>query len=93
MVDMTMKDIIILLRDTFTGKTHVDVAIKKFNSLIEHTEDFDHENRIYELEGSVKLLTKSINDLIEYFIKSNGEIKIDNEERDYLKLLKVEDVK
>ena len=60
MVDMNMKELIILMRDTFTGKIHVDKAITKFNELIEHTEDFDHENRIYTLEGEVKLLKEKV---------------------------------
>ena len=50
----TMKELIILMRDTFTGKIHVDDAIKKFNQFIEETEDFEHENRIYALEGKFK---------------------------------------
>lgn len=57
---MTMKNLIELMRDTFTGKIHVDQAIQKFNELIENIEDFDHENRIYELEGEVKILKEKI---------------------------------
>ena len=50
----TMKELIILMRDTFTGKIHVDDAITKFNQFIEETEDFEHENRIYTIEGKFK---------------------------------------
>ena len=55
-MEMTMKEILTLLRDTFIGKIHPDNAVKRFNELIEHSEDFDHENRIYTLEGQVKEL-------------------------------------
>lgn len=53
------KDIIKLLRDTFIGEIHVDYAIREFNHLIEEVdsiEDFDHENRIYTLEGEMDKL-------------------------------------
>jgi len=62
----TMKDLVILMRDTFTGKIHVDMAIKKFNEFIESTEDFEHENRIYELEGKIK----ELEDLIKLTIQA-----------------------
>ena len=63
MVDMTMKELITFMRDTFTGKIHVDTAVRKFNELIEHTEDFDHENRIYRLEGEVKILKRQLKEV------------------------------
>ena len=65
----TMKELIILMRDTFTGKIHVDDAIKKFNQFIEETEDFEHENRIYTLEGQIKILIKRVNFL-------NGKLSV-----------------
>ena len=59
-----MKELIIFMRDTFTGKIHVDTAVRKFDEFIEATEDFEHENRIYTLEGEIKKLKEKLNETI-----------------------------
>ena len=56
----TMKELIQLMLETFKGDIHVDVAIKQFQKFIDKTEDFEHENRIYGLEGKIKELDKRI---------------------------------
>jgi len=63
-------NILKLLKDTFTGEIHSNEAIKQFDKLIEETkniEDFDHENRIYVLEGKINEIIKTVNFIATYY--------------------------